>query len=102
MTNRDPRSGWKRLEETLITIKPGETITVDALAAECGLAQEMVEQLLEAPITSELFERGADGCVARRGIAERTTFSDSDRRATIVSGRDAGPQSGPTTPPPKN
>ena len=101
MTHSDPRSGWQRLEETLMAMKPGETITVEGLAAECGLARDMVEQLLEAAITSELFERSADGCVARRGIVETTTFSDSDRRAIIVS-RDGGAHPPASKPPPKN
>jgi hypothetical protein len=99
MTDRDPRSGWKRLEETLLAIKPGETITVEALAAECGLGLEMVEQLLATAITSELFERSEDGRVARRGIVETTTFSDSDRRAIIVDGRDAGANGAAGKPP---
>ena len=102
MTNSDPRSGWKRLEETLIAIKPGETITVEALAAECGLGLDMVERLLAASITSELFERSDDGRVARRGIVETTTFSDSDRRAIIVNGRDAGVDAAARKPPPKS
>jgi hypothetical protein len=89
MTSHDPRSGWKRLEETLIAIKPGETITVEALAAECGLAPEMVEQVLAAVIKSELFERKEDGCFARRGLVETTTFPDSDGRAIIVNGHDS-------------
>ena len=72
-----------------MALKPGETITAEALAADCGLAREMVEQLLAATITSELFERSADGRVARRGIVETTTFSDFDRQAIIVNGRDA-------------
>ena len=33
----DPHVGWNRLEATLITIKPGDTITVDSLVTETGL-----------------------------------------------------------------
>jgi predicted DNA-binding transcriptional regulator YafY len=87
MTSRDPRCGWKRLEETLLAIKQGETVTVEALAAECGLSSETVEQVLAAVIAFELFERQEDGCVARRGLFETTTFSESDGRASIVSSR---------------
>ena len=86
MPSKDPRSGWKRLEETLLAIRPGETVTVEALATECGLARETVEQLLAEVIKSELFERRDDGSVARCGIVETTTFSASDGRASIVSG----------------
>jgi hypothetical protein len=102
MTNSDPRSGWQRLEETLLGIKPGETITVEALAAECGVALDMVEQLLAATITSELFERREDGHVTRRGIVETTTFSESDRRAIIVNGRDDGANGAARKPPPEH
>jgi hypothetical protein len=103
MTSQDPRSGWKRLEETLIAIKPGETVTVEALAAECGLARETIEQVLTAVTLSELFERKEDGCFARRGLVETTTFPDSDGRAIIVNGDDA-PTDGAASrkAPPKN
>jgi hypothetical protein len=95
MTSRDPRSGWKRLEETLAATKPGETVTVEALAAECGLACETVEEVLKAAIKAEWFERREDGGYARRGHIERTTFSAADGRATIVDSvapRPAEPQ----------
>jgi hypothetical protein len=86
MNSQDPRSGWKRLEETLLAIKPGETVTVEALAADCGLARETVEEVLAAVIKTELFERKEDGGVARRGLIETTTFSAADGRASIVPG----------------
>jgi hypothetical protein len=87
MTSQDPRSGWKRLEERLVALKPGETVSVETLAAECGLADDAIEQVMAAMIASELFERSEDGGFARRGLVETTTFSDADGRATIVNGR---------------
>src|SRR5215217_350946 len=84
MISRDPRSGWKRLEETLGAIKPGETVTIETLAAECGLAHQTVEDVLNAAMEAEWFERRDDGVYTRRGHIERTTFSKSDGRATIV------------------
>lgn len=33
-SERDPRTGWNRLEDTLINIKPGETTTIDSLVTE--------------------------------------------------------------------
>jgi hypothetical protein len=83
MTSLDPRSTWKRLEETLLAIRPGETVTVEALAAECGLARETVEQVLAAVIASELFERTEDG-VCRRARLETTTLFEPDGRASIA------------------
>jgi Holliday junction resolvasome RuvABC ATP-dependent DNA helicase subunit len=83
MTSLDPRSTWKRLEETLLAIKPGETVTVEALAAECGLARETVEQVLAAVVVSELFERTEDGRVCRRALLETTTSFEPDGRASI-------------------
>jgi hypothetical protein len=99
MPSKDPRSGWKRLEETLLAIRPGETVTVEALATECGLARETVEQLLAEVIKSELFERRDDGSVARCGIVETTTFSESDGRASIVSGGDKNAGTAKARPP---
>jgi hypothetical protein len=87
MTSLDPRSAWKRLEETLLAIKPGETVTVEALAAECGLARDTVEQVLAAVIASELFERTEDGGAWRRARLETTTSFEPDGRASIVPGK---------------
>lgn len=100
MTGRDPRSGWKRLEETLAAIKPGETVTIEALAADCGLACETVEEVLKAAIKAEWFERREDGGYARCGHTERTTFSASDGRATIVDSVAPRPTE-PQTPSPR-
>ena len=101
MLSKDPRSGWKRLEETLLAITPGETVTVEALATECGLTREIVEQLLAEVIRSELFERRDDGSVARCGIVETTTFSASDGRASIVSRRGDKPKDAARARPPR-
>jgi hypothetical protein len=99
MTSRDPRSGWKRLEDTLGAIKPGETVTVEALAEECGLACETIEEVLKAAVNAEWFERREHGCYARRGHTERTTFSAADGRATIVASAAPKPADPPTPSP---
>ena len=52
----DARRGWHRLEDVLITLKPGETVTVDSLAVETGLLPETVETVLNQLTKVELFE----------------------------------------------
>ena len=66
----DPRVGWNRLEATLITIKPGETITVDALATETGLLPETVETVLNTLTKAELFERQDKDVFVRRRLLQ--------------------------------
>jgi hypothetical protein len=85
MTIHDPRSGWKRLEETLVAIKPGESVTAAVLAEESGLAREIVEQVLSVLTNAEMFERRDDGSFIRRGLFETTMFPDADGRALIVA-----------------
>jgi hypothetical protein len=62
----DPRVGWNRLQATLFTIKPGETITVDGLVTETGLLPETIETVLNALTKAELFERKENLFVRRR------------------------------------
>src|SRR5439155_15129481 len=64
----DPRVGWNRLEATLITIKPGETVTVDALVTETGLLPETVETVLNTLTKAELFERKEEHVFVRRRL----------------------------------
>jgi hypothetical protein len=70
----DPRVGWNRLENTLITIKPGETITVDSLATESGLLPETVEIVLNALTKAELFERKDGNVFVRRRLFQTGGF----------------------------
>jgi hypothetical protein len=64
----DPRSAWHRLEETLLTIKADETISVDALVVETGLGREMIQRVLEELTRTELFEPKGGGVFARRNL----------------------------------
>ena len=66
--NLDPRSGWNRLEDTLLTMKVGEEISVDALVQETGLAPETVARVLQELTRTELFEPKASGVFARRSL----------------------------------
>ena len=66
----DPHVGWNRLEATLITIKPGDTITVDSLVTETGLLPETVETVLNALTKAELFERKEHHVFVRRRLLQ--------------------------------
>jgi hypothetical protein len=66
----DPHVGWNRLEATLITIKPGETITVDALVTETGLLPETIETVLNTLTKAELFERKEKSVFVRRRLLQ--------------------------------
>ena len=89
----DPQAGWNRLEETLLRIKPGETIAVDALATETGLLPETIETVLNALTKAELFERKDKNLFIRRrrlqtfvppGVSPFAT-SDYRRRYGVTS-----------------
>jgi hypothetical protein len=69
-SERDPRTGWNRLEDTLITIKPGETISIEALVTETGLTAKTVETVMAALIKTELFERTPENHFVRRRLME--------------------------------
>jgi hypothetical protein len=82
----DPRVGWNRLEETLITIKPGETITVDTLVTETGLLHETIETVLNTLTKAELFERKDENIFIRRRLFESVAPRGVSALATSGSG----------------
>jgi DNA-binding GntR family transcriptional regulator len=61
-------TGWDRLNDILLTFKPGDTITPDDLVAHTGLSPEMVRTVLEALTRAELFERTETGVFIRRSL----------------------------------
>ena len=61
-------TGWDRLNDILLTIKPGDTITPDDLVAQTGLSPEMVRTVLEALTRAELFEKSETGVFVRRSL----------------------------------
>jgi hypothetical protein len=67
-TQRDPRTGWAQLEDTLTRIKPGEAISVDMLVIETGLRPETIEAVLNALTKAELFERREGNVFVRRRL----------------------------------
>jgi len=61
-------TGWDRLNDILLNIKPGDTITPHGLVAQTGLSPEMVRTVLEALTRAELFERTETGVFIRRSL----------------------------------
>ena len=69
------QAAWDRLQERLLAIKPGQTITVDGLVAETDLSPEAVKTVLDGLTRAELFEKNQDVFVrrGRLGLIASTT-----------------------------
>jgi DNA-binding GntR family transcriptional regulator len=61
-------TGWDRLHDILLNIKPGDTITPEDLVKQTGLSPEMVRTVLEALTRAELFEKSETGVFVRRSL----------------------------------
>jgi DNA-binding GntR family transcriptional regulator len=61
-------TAWDRLNDTLLTFKPGDTVAPDDLVTRTGLSPEMVRMVLEALARAELFERTEAGIFIRRSL----------------------------------
>jgi DNA-binding GntR family transcriptional regulator len=61
-------TGWDRLHDILLNIKPGDTITPNDLVDQTGLSPEMVRTVLEALTRAELFARSETGVYIRRSL----------------------------------
>ena len=61
-------TGWDRLNDILLTFKPGDTITANDLVTQTGLSPEMIRTVLEALTRAELFERSETGIFIRRSL----------------------------------
>ena len=55
--HQDANAGWTRLESLLTEMKPGDTVTVDALAAETGLTPAILLTVMKELERVELFTR---------------------------------------------
>ena len=53
----DSGSAWERFQELLTTLKPGQQVTVNSLAARSGLEVDSVDTVLQALTRAELFVR---------------------------------------------
>jgi len=61
-------TGWDRLHDILLNIKPGDTVTPEELVAQTRMSPEMVRTVLEALTRAELFEKSETGVFVRRSL----------------------------------
>jgi hypothetical protein len=71
-TPQDPNAGWTRLEDVLTAMKPGETVSIDALVAETGLTLETITTVLNELARIDLFARLEEKVFVRRSLWQPT------------------------------
>ena len=71
-TPQDPNAGWTRLEDVLTAMKPGETVSIDALVAETGLTLQTITTVLNELTRIELFTRQEEKIFVRRSLWQQT------------------------------
>lgn len=62
---------WVRLETVLDRVRPGETVTVEALASRTGLETESVETVLRALTRAEIFLYLGRSTFVRESLLDR-------------------------------
>jgi len=70
--HQDANAGWTRLESLLTEMKPGDTVTVDALAAETGLTPAILLTVMKELERVELFTRRDEKVFVRRSLWQQT------------------------------
>jgi hypothetical protein len=70
--HQNANTGWPRLEAMLTEMKPGETISIDALVAESGLSLGIVLAVLKELERVELFTRQEEKVFVRRNLWQQT------------------------------
>jgi|tagenome__1003787_1003787.scaffolds.fasta_scaffold20159803_1 hypothetical protein len=65
-TNTDPR--WQRLQALLFTVRPGQAVTAQVLAAESGLDTETVQIVLAGLTRATLFRVSSDATYVRQRV----------------------------------
>ena len=65
MTPDSSISPWDRLQEILVALTPGQTITVEGVAADTGLSPDTTRMILDGLAKAGLFERRDDVFVRR-------------------------------------
>jgi len=66
MSYQGSRAGWSRLEQTLITAKPGDAVNLETLVTETGLRQATVATVMDELTKVELFEQKEGNLFVRR------------------------------------
>ena len=70
--HQDVNAGWTRLESLLTEMKPGDSVSIDALAAETGLAPAILLTVLKELERVELFTRQDEKVFVRRSLWQQT------------------------------
>jgi len=70
MSHQGPRTGWSRLEQTLITAKPGDAVNLETLVTETGLKQTTVATVMDELTKVELFEQKEGNLFVRRSLRQ--------------------------------
>ena len=68
----DSHDGWTRLEAVLTAMKPGETVSIDALVGETGLTPQTITTVLNELARIELFMRQEENIFIRRSLWQHT------------------------------
>jgi hypothetical protein len=76
MTTIQRPARWDRLQDLLSALKPGDTITIDALAADTGLLPQTVQTILHGLTRAELFLHLEDGAFLRCRLVSRARHRD--------------------------
>ena len=71
-TNIMPDARWERFQHLLLTLRPGQTVTVKAVAAESGLSSASVEMVLEGLTKAALLHRRANAVYVRQRLQTST------------------------------
>jgi len=70
--HQDVNAGWTRLESLLTEMKPGDSVSIDALAAETGLTPAILLTVLKELERVELFTRQDEKVFVRRSLWQQT------------------------------
>jgi hypothetical protein len=70
--HQDVNAGWTRLESLLTELKPGDSVTIDALAAETGFTPAILLTVLKELERVELFTRQDEKVFVRRSLWQQT------------------------------
>ena len=68
MTTESSSSPWDRLQVLLVSLKPDQTITIDAVVSETGLSPETANTVLDCLTKAGLFHRRPDDVFVRKSL----------------------------------
>jgi hypothetical protein len=68
--HQDSRTGWTRLEETLVRTKPGDAVALETLVAQTGLARDAIATVMDELKRVQLFDQQEGNVFVRRSLWE--------------------------------